>query len=463
MNIEYLKEIIKQKYENEYIEFKHNWKDKDGIGEYISAISNSAAIHGVDYGYLIWGIDDNTHEIVGTNFNPDMDVNGEPLKHYLARNLIPSIDFNFDELVIDNKKLVVLTIPSARSIITEFKKERFIRIGSSKELLRKYPEREMNLWLILKNGLPTIINTESTNQNLTFTTLQTYYISKGLNLNLKTFKDNLNLYVPNTKKYNLMAYILSDNNEITCRVSVFNGKSKADIQYALNDYGFKSILITIDQVINYLESFNIVMLDETNRIVERKDIPLFNSECLREVILNSFIHNDWNSLNAPMISVFTDRIEILSYGGIPSKQTIIGFFDGKSQPRCNELAQIFLQLRISERSGRGITKVVETYGRESFKIEEDYIKVTIPFVKERTYGSLENDINIKNNRTAKSVQTMNRIINEISNNPHITTNQLMSKLNLGKTSVQSYVRELNAKGYITRIGSKKNGYWKICK
>lgn len=323
MDIEYLKELIKQEYENEYIEFKHNWKNKDELGEYISAISNSATIHGVDFGYFIWGIDNNTHKIVGTNFNFDMEINGEPLKHYLARNLNPSIAFKFENFIIDDKRVVVLSIPAAKTVITEFNKERYIRIGSSKELLRKYPQREANLWLILSKGLTSIINTECTNQELSFSTLQTYYAAKGIPFNQKSFKDNLNLYVPNTKKYNQMAYLLSDNNNVSCRVSVFNGKSKSDSQYALNDFGRKCLLVTIDQILNYLESFNIVMLDETNRIVERKDIPLFNSECLHEVILNAYIHNDWVDLDAPMISVFTDRIEVLSYGSIPSNQTII--------------------------------------------------------------------------------------------------------------------------------------------
>lgn len=342
MTEEHLKELISLEYENEYVEFKHNWFDKEELGEYISAISNSATERGVEYGYFIWGIDDKTHEIIGTIFSSNKEINNEPLKHYLARNLNPSIAFKFEEMIIDDKKIVVLIIPAAKRIITEFNKERYIRIGSSKEVLRKYPEREANLWIILKNMQSTIINTEAPKQNLEFSSLLSYYAAKGLPLNQKTFRDNLHLYIPNTKKYNQMAYILSDNNEITCRVSVFNGKTKADKQYALNEYGKKNALITIDQILNYLESFNITRIDETNRIVERKDIALFDSISLREALLNAFIHNDWTELNAPMISVFSDRIEILSYGSLPFKQTIFGFFEGRSTPRCQEFADIFL-------------------------------------------------------------------------------------------------------------------------
>ena len=459
MNEEYLKELINLEYENEYLEFKHNWFNKDELGEYISAISNSATEHGVEYGYFIWGIDDKTHEILGTNFNPNKEVDNEPLKHYLARNLNPSIAFIFDEIIIDDKKVVVLTIPAAKRIITEFNKERFIRIGSSKELLRKYPEREANLWIILKDMQSTIINTESPKQELDFSSLLSYYISKNLPLNQSTFKNNLHLYVPNTKKYNQMAYILSDNNEITCRISIFNGKTKADKQYALNEYGKKNILITIDQILNYLESFNITRVDETNRIVTRKDISLFDSASLREALLNAFIHNDWTDLNAPMISVFSNRIEILSHGSLPFKQTLTGFFEGNSTPRCRELADIFLQLRISERSGRGITYITKVYGRDVFEIEDSYIKVSIPFSEERTYGS-EISSNQKNNKVNGN---KTKIYNAIKLNPHITTNELMSIVNLGKTSVQKYIKELNNEGIIEHVGPKNGGFWRTLK
>ena len=133
-----------------------------------------------------------------------------------------------------------------------------------------------------------------------------------------------------------------------------------------------------------------MLLDEKNRIVKRKDIPLFNFECLREAILNAFIHNDWIDLNSPMISVFTNRIEILSYGSLPNKQTKSGFFIGKSKPRCNELAEIFLQLKISERSGRGVNKIVDVYGKDTIEITDDYIKVIIPFAYERYFGKIIN-------------------------------------------------------------------------
>ena len=96
-NVEIIKECLQYTDEKEWFELKHNWFEEDELGEYISALSNSAAILGKKYGYFIWGIDNDTHEIIGTNINYDKSVNNEPLQHYLARNLSPSISFYFFE------------------------------------------------------------------------------------------------------------------------------------------------------------------------------------------------------------------------------------------------------------------------------------------------------------------------------------------------------------------------------
>ena len=63
--ISLIKELLKQPNETEWLEFKHNNQDKEMIGEYISALSNSAALNGKTNAYMIWGVDDKTHKILG--------------------------------------------------------------------------------------------------------------------------------------------------------------------------------------------------------------------------------------------------------------------------------------------------------------------------------------------------------------------------------------------------------------
>lgn len=93
--------------EREWFEFKVNWFQPKELGEYISALSNSAAYEGRKNGFFVWGIHDKTHEIEGTTFDPNCDVNGEPLKHFLARQLFPENNFSFAEVMVEGTRVVL--------------------------------------------------------------------------------------------------------------------------------------------------------------------------------------------------------------------------------------------------------------------------------------------------------------------------------------------------------------------
>ena len=191
MELEQFEEMLSFDFEKEWIEFKENWYDRDGIGKYISALSNAATLCGVPFAYLIWGINDKTHEIVGSLFDSNQEEKGESLKHYISRNLSPSIAYSFEDNMFHNKRVVVLTIPAAKLVPTEFSKERYIRIGSSNESLRKFPLIEASLWDKLRKANDSIINHEAPRQDLTFNKLLLYYMTKDLPLKENTFKEDL--------------------------------------------------------------------------------------------------------------------------------------------------------------------------------------------------------------------------------------------------------------------------------
>ena len=91
-----LNDLLKRNFESTWFEFKENWFDAEKLGEYISGLSNSAKICNSEYAFFFWGIDDKTHEVVGTTFDFDAEVNHEPLEHFLLRNLTPRINIKFD-------------------------------------------------------------------------------------------------------------------------------------------------------------------------------------------------------------------------------------------------------------------------------------------------------------------------------------------------------------------------------
>lgn len=387
-----VKELIEYPTEANWFEFKENWYEPNGIGEYISSLSNAAALEGEEFGYLVWGVNDKTHEITGTNFDYRVDVKNEPLEHFLARQIMPDNNFSFQEITMEGKRVVVMVVPAASKIPTGFDGNRYLRIGSSKVNLNKFPERESNLFYILRVGLPTMCNTESEYQDLTFDKMFVYYAAKGVMLNKRTFKKNLGL-LTDSGKYNLLAQLLSDNSNIPIRYAIFSGKDKASTMYSVKEFGNTCLLMSLDKVLEYGDVLNVPQADERGRKVERKEVMLFDEEAYREAIINAFVHNQWTTGNAPMITVFSDRIEILSRGKMPPGQTLEGFYAGESVPVNQILSDIFLQLHISERTGRGVPKITEVYGKETYEFRENSIVVSIPFTRvqtdEMTYDEIE--------------------------------------------------------------------------
>ena len=459
-------DLLMCKEELEWLEFKENWFDKDGLGEYISAISNSTAYYGRKEGYFIWGIKDGNHELVGTSFDQNMAVNGnEPLKHYLERQLTPDVRFEFYEELIEGKRIVVMVVPAAKNVPTAFKGVRYIRIGSSKEKISKFPERESYLFSVLRSGLPTIINTPSNYQDLTFHKLFGYYGSRGIVLKEDTFKHNLEL-LTESGKYNIQAQLLSDNSHLPLRVSIFDGDTKASNLFSVREFGFDCLLYSLDSLLRYGDVLNIIQADERNRDVERKEVPLFDNKAFNEAIINAVLHNNWIENNEPMISVFSNRIEILSRGTLAPSQTLEGFFLGESRPVNQKLSEIFLQLHISEKSGRGVPTIVSQYGKEAFEFRENSIVVTIPF--NWISGSRWNVGNKVGNKEAskigyKKAMTDNRIkiLSEMRNYPHITKAQLSKLIGINPSAIDKNIAYLKNEGYLRRIGSNKSGYWEV--
>lgn len=452
-----IKELCEYNTEKEWFEFKVNWFEPVELGEYISAISNSVAIVGRKEGFFVWGINDKTHEVEGTVFDPDCDVQNEPLKHFLARQLSPDTNIEFYEVLIDEKRVVLLIIPAAKTVPTSFRYERFIRIGSSKENLRRYPEKESFLFEVLRHGFPTIENTPSKYQDLTFEKLFIYYGAKGLKLGKNTFKRNLELLTEDGK-YNILAQLLSDNSHIPIRIAIFSGATKSDNMYSVREFGCQCLLYSLDEILRYGDVLNIIQADETNRVVERKEVPLFENEAFREAIINAFVHNAWVTLNEPMITVYSDRIEILSRGTLAPEQTMEGFFAGESIPINRKLSEIFLQLHISEKTGRGVPKITETYGKEAFDFRENAIAVTIPFRWINVMGERANKLSYE-----VLTEVQQGIVEEIRHNPRTTIVKMALALGFGKTTIDKGISELKKSGYIRRVGPNKNGHWVLLK
>lgn len=179
----------------------------------------------------------------------------------------------------------------------------------------------------------------------------------------------------------MLAQLLSDDPHIPIRFAVFNGKDKTSTMYAIREYGNMCLLLSLDKVLDFGDTLNVPQADERNRKVERKEVMLFSQEAFKEAVINAFVHNKWVNGDSPMFTAYEDRIEIVSLGTLPPMQTKEGFFGDVSIPVNKKLSEILLQLHISEKSGRGVPRIVNVYGQEAFAFTDNAITVTIPFNK----------------------------------------------------------------------------------
>ena len=129
--------------ETEWIEFKANRADPQEIGEYLSALSNSASLHGKSCGYILWGLEDKTHKIIGTTFRPrQAKIGNEELENWLLTQLDPRVDVRIHEGDIDGVHIVIFAVQAALDRPVRFKGIEYIRIGSYKKKLHEHPEKE---------------------------------------------------------------------------------------------------------------------------------------------------------------------------------------------------------------------------------------------------------------------------------------------------------------------------------
>ena len=130
------------------IEFKGSVQEPTEIGQYLSALANSAALDGHDRGWLVWGVEDGTHAVKGTTFDPftKKGEGNQALIMWLQQKTSPRADFVFHECHHPSGKVILLEIHPPRTAPIAFENIRYIRIDSHKTKLSEHPDKESRLW-----------------------------------------------------------------------------------------------------------------------------------------------------------------------------------------------------------------------------------------------------------------------------------------------------------------------------
>lgn len=137
------KQIAEIGKEVRFLEFKSNYQDAERLGKYISALSNGACLDNEEFGYLYFGVEDETLKLIGTTFDTSRTKakGNQNLEIFLRQYIMPKIDFKIEEFYDEEeKRFVVFTIPAAKGEPTCFMNIPYVRVDSSVTDLRPYTE-----------------------------------------------------------------------------------------------------------------------------------------------------------------------------------------------------------------------------------------------------------------------------------------------------------------------------------
>lgn len=359
--------------ETGWLEFKHNNADPQEIGEYISALANTAALEGKAHAYLLWGVDDETHGAVGTTFDPlRKRIGNEELESWLLRQLSPKIGFHFIRLEVEGLPLVLLEIDCAYRHPVQFGGAEFIRIGSYKKRLKDFQEKERELWRMLDatpfERLPAAekLNADEVLKLLDY---PGYFdlIDRPLPDGRAAILDALaadRLIEPiggghwNVTNLGaiLLAKQLSDFGPLqrkAIRVIVYKGKGR--VETLREQMGAKGYAAGFEGLIGFING--LLPVNEVIGQALRKEVQMYPELAIRELVANALIHQDFAITGSgPMVEIFDDRMEITN-PGLPLVDTA-RMLDSPPRSRNEALASLMRRMGICEERGSGVDKVV---------------------------------------------------------------------------------------------------------
>lgn len=374
---EYLRDLVRElcalPAETEWVEFKRNNADPETIGKNISALANGAALHSREAAYIVWGVDDRTHTVVGTDFVPDVAKKGnELLKSWLNR-MVSDATFEFQRTEVDGMETILLEIAPASQFPARFRRDAYIRVGSVTKSLSDHRQIERRLWRLLdaRNFEDGIAATHHSDEAvMTLLDCPAYFQLLGIplpdgNANILDAirKDGL-IRRSDAGSWNitnlgaiLIARDLSAFTKIQrkrLRIIRYDGIGRFKTERELEiDSGYA---LAFQSVIE-----QIMTLTPSNEVIEQAlnvNMPMFPEIAVRELVANALIHQDFLATGTgPMVEIFGDRIEITN-SGKPLVETL-RFLDAPPKSRNELFASMMRRFGICEERGSGIDKVID--------------------------------------------------------------------------------------------------------
>lgn len=374
MNLDHLlRSLLALPKETEWVEFKHNNDAPDEIGEYISALANSAALHGRDSGYLVWGVEDVTQRVVGTTAKPrQKKIGNEELENWLAHLTSPRVDFRFYEWEHQGHRMVLLQVQPAIGSPVSFKGIEWIRVGSIKKKLKDHPGKEKELWhalsrLSFEKGVAAAdVTGDEVLARLDYTKFFELSQQK-LPVNRPGILERLavdRLIVPKGGDHfditNLGAILFAKQlpqfeglSRKAFRVIRYKGNNRVESEHEKLEA--KGYATGFEAMVGYINDQ--LPRNEVMGQALRREVRMYPERAIRELVANAMIHQDFGITGTgPMVEIFDDRLEV-SNPGVPLIDPL-RFIDHAPRSRNEMLADLMRRIGICEERGSGFDKVV---------------------------------------------------------------------------------------------------------
>ena len=354
--------------ESQVLEFKRIYSD--GVRKTVIAFANT------DGGKLMIGVEDDG-EIVGLeNAHEEMLQISNSLRGTIKPDVMMLVSMLLEE--IDGKYIIIIEVKKglAAPYYLGNKGIRpegvFVRQGASTvsaseaAILKMIRETSGNRYEV----------TRAVNQEITFENLGAHFARKNLKFEAIQYK-TLGL-VDNENQFTNLGFLLSDECDRSIKFAVYQGSAKRIFKYRREFTG--SLLKQLEDVFLLIDKYN-----ATASYVDglyRNDIRDYPSEAIREALLNAIVHREYELSASTLISIFDDRLEILSAGSLMKGVTLSDIMLGLSSLRNPNLANIFYRLELIEAYGTGMQKIMEEYGDYAFKpiveFSDNAFKITLP-------------------------------------------------------------------------------------
>lgn len=379
------------------VEFKSNWDLPRDIGEYLSALANAAVLERRDHAWLAWGVNDKTHEIIGTTFDP-FSAKGEgkqPLIMWLSQLTSPRPDFQFHEVLHPQGRVVLLEIHAPRTAPLAFSGMRYIRVDSHKTKLSDYADKESRMWELLgqKADWTGELVPEATFDDLDVAALAlartrfTEYLIKGeadssrhdqIRSEANGWDTATLLNKARITKAGLMtrsALLLLGKDEAAHFLSPADTKLSWILRdarngtIASNPYGMPFLLAT-DQVFRRIRNEPIeAMPDGTLFPVA---IQRYDAWVIREALHNCVAHQDYRLGGKINVVEHPDRVVFANLGQFipPSVEWMLEHQSPPEHYRNQWLIDGMIRLRMIEQAGSGIRRMFQTQRDRFFPLPD---------------------------------------------------------------------------------------------